>query len=75
VAIRDHEQIVVSAAGLSVFGTLAAGDEFLTNPAEIRKIEAMAPRDWNRKNLEIVLSTDVIKGRSGHPAIVAAHFW
>jgi len=68
------EQMVVTAAGLSVFGTLAAG-EFLTRENEFRKIQAVAPRGWQQKNFELVLSTDVIRGKSGHPNIVAAHFW
>ena len=68
------EQMVVTAAGLSAFGTLAAG-EFLTRPEEFRKIQAVAPKDWPQKNFELVLSTDVIRGKSGHPNIVAAHFW
>jgi hypothetical protein len=68
------EQMVVTAAGLSVFGTLAAG-EFLTIPEEFRKILAVAPKGWQQKNFELVLSTDVIRGKSGHPNIVASHFW
>jgi hypothetical protein len=68
------EQMVVTAAGLSAFGTLAAG-EFLTTPEEFRKIEAVAPKNWRQKNFELVLATDVIRGKSGHPSIVAAHFW
>ena len=68
------EQMVVTAAGLSAFGTLAAG-EFLTIPDEFRKIRSVAPKGWQQKNFELVLSTDVIRGKSGHPNIVAAHFW
>jgi hypothetical protein len=68
------EQMVVTAAGLSAFGTLAAG-EFLTTADEFRKIQTVAPRGWQQKNFELVLSTDVIRGKSGHPNIVAAHFW
>jgi hypothetical protein len=68
------EQMVISAAGISVFGTLAAG-EFLTNPREFRKIERVAPKGWQKMNFEIVLSTDVIRGQSGHPNLIAWHFW
>lgn len=68
------EQTVISAAGITVFGTLAAGD-FLTNPDEFRKIEAIAPKGWPTMNFELVLSTDVIRGKSGHANIVAWHFW
>ena len=68
------DQMTVTVAGISAFGTLAAG-EFLTNPNEIRKIEAVAPKGWKNKNLELVLSVDVIRGKPGHADIVAAHFW
>ena len=68
------EQTVISAAGISAFGTLAAGD-FLTNAAEFRKVEAIAPRGWLKMNFELVLSTEVIRGKSGRANIVAWHFW
>lgn len=68
------EQTVVVAAGITVFGTSAAGD-FLTDSNEISKLVAIAPPDWEKKNMEIVLSTDVIGGRSGPATIVAAQFW
>jgi hypothetical protein len=68
------EKMVVAAAGLSVFGTLAAG-EFLTNRDELRKLAAVAPKGWDRKNMEIVLSTEVIRGDAGPPTVVATHFW
>ena len=68
------EQMVVTAAGLSAFGTLAAG-EFLTMPDEFRKIGSVAPKGWRQKNFKLVFSTEVIRGKSGHPNIIAAHFW
>lgn len=40
------EQIVVAAAGISVFGTLAAG-EFLTDENELQKFAATAPKGWS----------------------------
>jgi hypothetical protein len=68
------EQMTVTAAGLSLFGTIAAG-EFLTNPNEMQKLNAVAPKGWQHKNLEVVLSTEVIRGNPGPPSLVAAHFW
>jgi hypothetical protein len=67
-------QMVVSAAGISAFGTISAGN-FLTNADESKKIEAVAPRGWKNMNFELVLSTEVIRGKSGHANIVASHFW
>jgi hypothetical protein len=67
-------QIAVTAAGLSHFGTLAAG-EFLTDPAQIAKLDAFGPSSWENKNVAIVLSTEVIKGSPGSAKIIAADFW
>jgi hypothetical protein len=68
------DQIVVVAAGITVFGTFAAG-EFLTDQNEMKKLASLAPRGWDSKNMELVLSTDVIRGHSGPASIVAAQFW
>jgi hypothetical protein len=68
------EQMVVVAAGITVFGTTAAAD-FLTSRREMKKLAAIAPPGWENKNMEIVLSTDVIRGRSGPATVVAAQFW
>jgi hypothetical protein len=68
------EQMVVVAAGITVFGTSAAAD-FLTSRHEMKKLAAIAPAGWENKNMEIVLATDVIRGRSGPATVVAAQFW
>jgi hypothetical protein len=68
------EQMVLAAAGMSVFGTMAAA-EFLTNENEMRKLTALAPKGWEHRNVEIVLATDVIRGHAGPPTVVATHFW
>jgi hypothetical protein len=68
------DRITVVAAGLRSYGTSAAG-EFLTNPAYLMAIAKGAPRNWEHKNLQVVLATKVINGNSGPPRIVAIHFW
>lgn len=68
------EQTVVVAAGITVYGTTAAGN-FLTSKSEMQKLAAIAPPGWEKKNMELVLSTDVIRGQSGPATIVAAQFW
>lgn len=74
--VRDPrtEQSVVIAAGIGSWGTLAAG-EFVTRAENLAKLEKLAPRHWERGNLQAVLTTDVIRGSSGPPIVVAAHFW
>jgi hypothetical protein len=68
------EQTVVIAAGITHYGTHAAG-EFLTNQAYFSEAVRHAPRDWYRKNMQVVLSTKVISGANGPPKVLAVHFW
>jgi hypothetical protein len=74
--VRDPktEQTMVIVAGIASWGTLAAG-EFVTMPEHLKKLERLAPKDWEQKNLQVVLATDVIHGSSGPPTVLAAHFW
>jgi hypothetical protein len=74
--LRDPqtEQPVVIVAGIGSWGTLAAG-EFVSHPEHLKKLESLAPRGWEQKNLQVVISTDVIRGSSGPPAVRSAHFW
>jgi hypothetical protein len=68
------DRMVVVAAGLLGYGTMAAG-EFLTNPEYLAAMAKVAPRGWEHKNLQIVLSTKVIAGNSGPPRVLATYFW
>lgn len=67
-------RVLVTIAGLDQTGTRAAG-EFATNPQLVAEFAKQAPKDWNRKNLQIVLHTNVVNDVPGPPAIVAAHYW
>jgi hypothetical protein len=67
-------KLAVVAAGIARGGTVAAG-EFLTQPGEMDAIKAHAPKGWNGKNMEFVLSTEIIDGSSSPPKIVAMYFW
>jgi hypothetical protein len=68
------ERMVVLAGGLTGYGTVAAG-EFLSNPAYMETITASAPGNWPSKNVEVLISTKVINGKSGPPKAAIAHFW
>jgi hypothetical protein len=74
--VRDPktEQTAVIVAGIASFGTLAAA-EFVTNPDHLKKLDAFAPKHWEQKNVQVVIATDVIRGSSGPPTVLAAHFW
>ena len=68
------EKMVIAVSGMTFRGTGAGGD-FLTNPQYMRDAFKNAPRDWHRKNLQVVLKTTMVSGTAGPPSVVAAHFW
>ena len=61
-------------AGLTHRGTQAAGD-FITNPELVAEFIKQAPKDWSRKNLQIVLHTNVVNDVPGSPTVVASYYW
>lgn len=70
----NTDRFVVVAAGIARGGTVAAG-EFLVNSHYMDEFALRASKDWSRKNLEIVLETQVIDGRSGPPRIDEVYTW
>ncbi len=68
------ERMVVLAGGLTGYGTIAAG-EFLTNPVYMEAVAAKAPPNWAHKNVQILISTKVINGKSGPPKVLMTYFW
>ena len=70
----DTDQYAVVVAGIGRGGTVAAG-EFLVDEHRMQEILAHSPQDWQAKNIEIVLETQVIQGRSGSPHVRAIHIW
>jgi hypothetical protein len=67
-------QTVVSIAGLSSYGTTAAG-EFLSDPAAMETFAAQAPKDWERRNIQVVMVAKRVGTSTGRPRVAAAHFW
>jgi hypothetical protein len=61
------------AAGIARGGTIAAG-EFLTNPDLLNAVRNQRP-SANEKNVEVVLSTQIVNGEPGTPKIEAVYFW
>ncbi len=78
IVARIHDkttgQPVIIAAGISEKGTEAAG-EILYNPVYLKALLAHVPPDWEDKNLEAVIETQVIQGHAGPPNILAVETW
>jgi hypothetical protein len=64
-------KLAVVAAGVARGGTRVAA-EYLTDPADLAQLERAA---GNRKNMEVVLSTQIIDGEPGTPKVEASYFW
>ncbi len=61
-------------AGIDSWGTKAAG-QFITDPVALKALSSKAPADWSKKNLEVVLHTNVLRRDGGVPTVVAARYW
>jgi len=68
------EKMVVVVAGMGRDGTIAAG-EFVTDPRYLEMLASRAPKHWERKNLQVLLATDIVKGNTGPPQILKTYFW
>ena len=67
-------KIAIIAAGVARGGTIAAG-EFLIDPTYLAQVESAVHASAGKKNMEFVLSTEIIDGQPGTPKMEAAYFW
>jgi hypothetical protein len=65
---------VIIAAGLTQYGTMGAG-EFLSNEEYFSEAVRQLPKNWPKKNLQIVLSVPVVNRISGRPRVLATYVW
>jgi hypothetical protein len=70
---KTGENILII-SGLSSIATSAAA-EFVSERGYMEKVAAGAPRSWDRKNLQIVISVRSDGSNYSPPAVEAVHFW
>ncbi len=70
----ETKQPTIILGGVTPAGTLAAGN-FVTSPQLLGDFLKTAPKDWQTKNLEIVLSINVIDNQPGPPHVAASVVW
>jgi len=68
------EKTVVSIAGMTFNGTIAAG-EFLTSERYMREAFGQVAPKWYQKNIQVILKTTMMAGSTGPPKVVATYFW
>jgi hypothetical protein len=67
-------KVEIAVAGIGRGGTRVAG-EFLNDNADLAQLMGLAHAAGDKKNLEVVLSTQIIDGEPGSPKIEATYFW
>jgi len=70
----DTHAMLVELAGITQYGTDAAGD-LVTNPDLMAEALRGAPPDCRTKTLQFVLHVKVISGAPSSPRVVARYFW
>ena len=70
----DTGKVEVIVAGIGSGGTTAAA-KFLTDSGDLAQVQRSAQAAGDKKNMELVLSTQIVNGESGSPKIEADYFW
>lgn len=70
----DTGQWWIGIGGLSVLGTLAA-QHMLVEPDAMAALNAQLPKNWERKNLQIVIEVRLVNGSPGASRAVASYTW
>lgn len=70
----ETNQPTVIAAGAGPNGTMA-GAQCLTNSVCLQEIAHLAPRGWEKRNIEAVIETQVIEGTRNPSRILRVHVW
>lgn len=64
----------ITVAGVGQGGTSAAAD-FLTNPVSLSLLIRSLPKDWEKKNIQVVLHTTVKNQVPSAPDVLAIYSW
>jgi hypothetical protein len=68
------EKLVITVAGIGKDGTLAAG-EFVTESKYLEMLDARVGKDWQARNVQVLLATEIVNGIPGPPRMLDYHLW
>lgn len=71
---EDGNAPLLSVAGLGQYGTLAAAN-LVCSPSAIFAVTRQLPKDWAKKNLQVVLRVQVVDFKPGVAEVVALRSW
>ncbi len=64
----------IGIGGVTVLGTLA-GQQMMIDSKQVADFTSQLPKDWARKNLQIVIEIKMVKGSAGAGRVVASRSW
>jgi hypothetical protein len=67
-------QFLIIIGGIGAVGTQAAGT-FVSQPDELEAALRSAPADWQQKNVEVILESDVVDGSASPPRVLTMKTW
>lgn len=67
-------EYLLKVAGLGDGGSEAAA-EVITNPVLLEQVVRTLPPNWEKKNLQILVTTEMIGRKASPPKIIAVHTW
>jgi len=70
----DTGNLLISIGGLRTAGTQAAG-ELVSDPHYLVEALRNAPKDWSKRNVQLVVQTKVTDAIPSPPQVVATYFW
>jgi len=70
---QTHASMILI-SGSTQYGTESAAN-LVTNPELLEEAMQGAPKDWEHKNVQLVLQLRVIANTPGTPTVIASHFW
>lgn len=70
----ESKRVEISVGGLTQFGSEAAGD-LLSDESQMNAFARMAPKGWERRNLQIVLGMRIDGRKIVNPRILAINVW
>lgn len=70
----ENKRVEISVGGLTQFGNEAAG-EFLSDETQMSAFARIAPKGWERRNVQIVLGMRIDGRKIINPRILAINVW
>lgn len=70
----ETHSMLVLVSGCMQYGTEAAA-RMITNPEQLGAAMHGAPKDWENKNLQLVIHVDVVANSPASTKVLASYFW